>query len=62
MRRFVLCVQLLFSVRGVTAVLCPDGSAGLTKALYAGGDAAAYQDVTCIPDQEFSRYSAIQET
>ena len=56
MRHFILCAQLLFSVRGAMAALCPDGSDGLTKALYEAGDAAAYQDVTCIPAEEFSSY------
>eukprot|EP00729_Bicosta_minor_P022438 gene22438-biopygen31389 len=40
-----------------TPTLCPDGSAGLTKALYEAGNVAAYQDVTCIPDGEFGGYT-----
>lgn len=57
MRHFILCAQLLFGMRGATATLCPDGSAGLTKALYEAGNATAYQDVTCIPDGEFNSYA-----
>lgn len=56
MRGFILCAPLLFSMRGASAALCPDDSAGLTKALYEAGNAAAYQDVTCIPDEEFKEY------
>ena len=38
-----------FGMRGAAAAaLCPDGSAGLTKARYESGNAAAYQDVTCV--------------
>ena len=53
MRGFILCMQLLCSVRGAAAALCPDGGAALTQALYAAGNPAAYQNVTCIPDREF---------
>ena len=37
---------------------CPDGSAGLTVALYAAGDPTAYADVTCIPQNEFQGYDS----
>ena len=47
---------LLFGVDGAKAATCPDGSAGLTRALYEGGDPAAYADVTCIPRNEFRAY------
>eukprot|EP00729_Bicosta_minor_P033159 gene33159-biopygen15718 len=47
---------LLFSVGGAEAASCPDGSAGLTRALYEGADPAAYANVTCIPEKEFDYY------
>eukprot|EP00729_Bicosta_minor_P032987 gene32987-biopygen7864 len=51
-----LPLLLLFSVGGAQADTCPDGSAGLTRALYEGGDPAAYANVTCIPREEFQTY------
>lgn len=35
---------------------CPDGSEGLTRALYEAGDRAQYANVTCIPPQAFKDY------
>ena len=37
--------------------LCPDGSAGLTQALYEAGDSSKYANVTCIPLNAFRRTS-----
>ena len=51
-----LPLLLLFSVGGAQADTCPGGSAGLTRALYEGGDPAAYANVTCIPRVEFQTY------
>eukprot|EP00729_Bicosta_minor_P032728 gene32728-biopygen27526 len=53
----LLPLLLLFSVIGAEAAPCPDGSAGLTTALYEGGDLAAYANVTCIPEREFEDYA-----
>ena len=47
---------LLLSVAGAGAATCPDGTGGLTKALYDAGDPAAYAQVTCVPANEFSYY------
>eukprot|EP00729_Bicosta_minor_P033103 gene33103-biopygen18655 len=44
------------SLGGAQADTCPDGSAGLTRALYEGGDPATYANVTCIPKEEFQDY------
>ena len=51
-----LLLLLLFNVDSVKAATCPDGSAGLTRALYEGGDPTAYASVTCIPSKEFMNY------
>ena len=37
-------------------IKCPDGTDGLTKALYVAGDPSKYADVTCIPEKEFYSY------
>ena len=52
----VLLLLLLTRVAGAGAALCPDDSAGLTRALYESGDTTAIAAVTCIPRQEFKDY------
>ena len=52
----LLLLLLLVGVRGAGATKCPDGSEGLTKALYEAGNRAAYANVTCIPSGAFKEY------
>eukprot|EP00729_Bicosta_minor_P008893 gene8893-9020_t len=59
LKRFLLLVlvvsTLLFEV--AAGAKCPDGTDGLTKALYEAGDPSKYAAVTCIPAREFYLYS-----
>lgn len=56
-----LMLLLILSVGGTRATLCPDGTAGLTKELYAASLVAnssdTYAHVTCIPEDEFNAFS-----
>ena len=50
------CLVVFVALEACGGAKCPDGSDGLTKALYEAGVPAAYKNVTCIPVNEFSYY------
>ena len=52
-----LVVALLILCTQSPGAKCPDGSAGLTRAVYEAGVLSAYANVTCIPKQEFLYYT-----
>ena len=39
------------------SVPCPDGSEGLTQAVYESGNVTAWTSVTCVPGGEFREYA-----
>ena len=39
------------------SVPCPDGSDGLTQAVYESGNVTAWMSVTCVPGGEFREYA-----
>ena len=51
-----MVLRLLLSLTIAEAALCPDGSAGLTRALYESGNVSAFDEVTCVPLDEFMDY------
>ena len=58
----LMLLLLILSAGGTRAISCPDGTAGLTKKLYADSlvtvqGSATYANVTCIPADEFNAYS-----
>ena len=40
------------------SVPCPDGTPGLTRAVYESGNVTAWMSVTCVPGGEFQEYAA----
>lgn len=55
---FIMIAFFAETVRGDHhSVPCPDGSEGLTQAVYESGNVTAWTSVTCVPGGEFREYA-----